>query len=151
MPLTKYARKKNMMEIINSTSTGSSSPSAYLALSSTLPSLDGTNVTEPPSGVGYQRIPVRWNIMSGTSQYVANFPTEPTYDDVTDKYSITNIRDIYFYEATGSWGTLGYFAIYDGSSSSAQLLAFGTLTTAISPTADTVPVIRAGQMTIVEQ
>lgn len=148
MPISKYLRAKNIMDLINALGTSSYS-TAYLALSSTAPNADGTNVTEP-SGNGYVRIPVRYNIISGTQQYVNNFPTEPTYDSENDKYTITNTRDIYFYEATGSWGTLGYFAIYD-QQTGGNVLAYGSLTNSISPTANTIPVVRAGNLTITEQ
>ena len=146
MPLSDYLRKNNIMDLINGTN-GSSQ--TYIALSSTQPNGDGTGVTEP-SGNGYQRCNTRYNNMSGQQQYVNNFPSEPTYDSGTGKYSITNVKDIYFYEATGSWGTLGYFAIYSAATGG-QMLAYGTLTNSISPTAGTIPVIRAGDLTIIEQ
>lgn len=137
------------MDIINTISTSGSNPTSYIALSSTEPNADGTGVTEP-SGNGYSRCSTRWNNMSGTQQYVPNFPTDPTYDSGTGKYSITNIRDIYFLEATGSWGTLGYFAIYDAPTGG-NLLAYGALSNAIAPTAGTIPVVRTGDLTIIEQ
>lgn len=148
MPISKYLRQKNIMDLINALGTSTAS-TAYLALSTTAPNPDGTNVNEPV-GNGYVRVPVRYNIISGTQQYVSNFPSDPTYDSGTDKYSITNTRDIYFYEATGSWGTLTHFAIYDAQTGG-NMLAYGSLTSSISPTANTIPVVRTGNLTITEQ
>ena len=141
MPLSLSQRKKNIQELIYSGST-----QVYLALSTTAPSADGTNVTEP-SGGNYQRISMRYNIM-GSSQ--ENFPATVSYDSGTDICSITNIRNIYFYEPTASWGTIGYFALFD-SATSGNMLAYGTLSESIQPTVGTIPVIRAGQLTIKEE
>ena len=150
MPITDYVRKKNVMDIVNSVNT-TSNATCYIALSSTEPQRDGTGVTEPiASGNGYERIPTRYNMMSGTQQYVSNFPSEPSYDALNDKYSVTNDKDIYFTEAKASWGTLGYFAIYDAKTGG-NMYAYGTLTNAIAPTSGTIPVIRAGDLTITEQ
>lgn len=150
MPISKYLREKNIMDLINGL--GSSSyGTTYLALCANNPATtdDDAQLGEP-SGNGYVRIPVRYNIISGTQQYVNNFPTTPTYDSGTDKYSITNTRDIYFYEATGSWGTLPYFVIFD-QQTGGNRLAYGSLTSAISPAANTIPVVRTGNLTITEQ
>jgi len=150
MPLSKYTRSQNIMDVINGLNTGTAQyPTTWIALSTTAPNADGTGVTEP-SGNGYSRIPTRYNIMSGMQQYVSNFPNSATYDSGTDKYSISNTKDIYFYEATGSWGTITHFAIFS-SSSGGNMIAYGALNSPISPAADTIPVIRAGQLTIVEQ
>lgn len=148
MPLSLYARSRNIMDVINNIS-GPSTASCYIALSSTAPNADGTGITEP-SGNGYARCSMKYNLMSGTSEYVYNFPSSPTYDEGTDKYSISNILDIYFREATGPWGTLSYFAIFSASTGG-ELMAYGTLTSPINPIADTIPVIRVGGLVITEQ
>ena len=148
MPLSLFARAKNIMDVINNIA-GTSTSSCYIALSSTAPNADGTGITEP-SGNGYARCSMRYNLMSGTLSYVPNFPSSPTYDEVTDKFSISNIIDIYFKEAKGPWGTLGYFAIFNAATGG-QLMAYGTLTSPITPIADTIPVIRAGGLVITEQ
>jgi len=149
MPLSLYARSKNIMDVINNLTGSGSNASCYIALSSTAPNADGTGITEP-SGNGYVRCSMRYNLMSGTAQYVPNFPSSPTYDAETDKFSISNILDIYFREATGPWGTLSYFAIFSASTGG-ELMAYGTLTSPINPIADTIPVIRAGNLVITEQ
>ena len=141
MPLSLSQRKKNIMELIYSGST-----TVYLALSTTAPTKEGTNVTEP-SGGSYQRISMRYNIM-GSQQ--PNFPNEPDYNSSTDIVSITNTRNIYFYEPTAAWGTIGYFALFDAATGG-TMLAYGTLSESIQPTVGTIPVIRTGQLTIKEE
>ena len=146
MPLTNQQRIDNLKNLIIKLQ-GATQTTRYLALSSTAPQADGTGVTEP-SGNGYQRIPMQNNIIASLGQ---NFNlNSPTYDSQNDKYSYTNIVDIYFYEATGSWGTLGYFAIYDAQTSG-NFIAFGSLANTISPVINSVPVIRTGDLTIEEQ
>lgn len=150
MPISDYLRKKNIMDLVNSISTSGGYPTTYIALSSTPPNADGTGVTEP-SGNGYRRISTKWvNLRNPGENYTSAWPSEPSYDAVNDKYSVTNTEDIYWFEATGSWGTLGYFALYDAETGG-NLYAYGTLSNAIAPTAGTIPVIRAGDITIVEQ
>ena len=146
MPLTDAKRIENLRSLIGTTSSGSGTH-CYLALSTTAPNSDGTNVTEP-SGNGYQRISMRSNIISSLGQ---NFDYDhPAYDAQNDKYSFTNIVDVYFYEATGSWGTIGYFAIYT-SQTGGTPIAYGSLANSISPVINSVPVIRTGDLTIEEQ
>lgn len=75
------------------------------ALSTTNPLDDGSGITEPV-GDGYARVTeandlVTWNAASTTDGGTA--------DGVTQK---TNAIEIEFPEATGSWGTITHFAIY---------------------------------------
>lgn len=76
----------------------------YVALSSTEPNDDGTNVTEPSgsTAVGYARLAVTKN--------TTNFPT-------TTGRSITNGVDLTFATpAVGDdWGVLGWYALYSAS------------------------------------
>jgi len=149
MPLSNYLRNRNIMDLING-ETGSSSQT-YLALSSTAPNPDGTNVTEPAGTfetTGYKRISVKYNIIGGQS--APNFPTSATYDSEHDIYIITNTRDIYFNEARSTWPTITHFAIYN-SETGGSMLAYGALNSSISPTSGMIPVIRTGQLTISEE
>lgn len=76
-------------------------PADYeVALSTTAPADDGTNITEPV-GNGYARVSVTndlttWNASSSGVK--------------------TNAIDISFPQATGSWGTITHFALIDQSS-----------------------------------
>ena len=82
----------------------------YVELSTTAPTDAGTNVT-PPSGGGYARkqtAPADWNMGSGRI--------------------IDNANAIEFAEASGSWGTLSYFTLWDAAEEG-HFLGWGALTT----------------------
>ena len=73
----------------------------YVALSTTEPADDGTNVTEP-SGNGYARVAVTKNTTNWT--------------DPTTSRALSNAVAITFPTPTGSWGTVLYVALYTASS-----------------------------------
>jgi hypothetical protein len=82
----------------------------YVELSTTAPTDAGTNVT-PPSGGGYARkqtAPADWNVSANRL--------------------IDNANAIEFAEASGSWGTLSHFALFD-EASGGNVLGWGALTT----------------------
>ena len=84
----------------------------YVALSTTTPSDDGTNFTEP-SGNAYARVAVTNN--------KTNFNTAAAG-------AVDNAVSIDFAQATpAGWGTVTHFGIYDASSAG-NLLAWGALT-----------------------
>lgn len=96
-----------------------SAPTIYVALSSTAPAEDGTNVTEPSSG-SYAR--------------VATSATDWNAATSADPSVVTNANAVTFPTATGDWLTgsdLTHFALYDASSSG-NVLASGALTSARS-------------------
>ena len=85
-------------------------PTIYVALSTSTPADDGTNVTEP-SGGGYARVSTAagdWNAASAGL--------------------IDNANDLSFAEASGDWGTLTHFVLYDALTSG-NALAWGALGT----------------------
>lgn len=96
----------------------------YLGLSSTDPAV---SVTEP-SGNGYVRTKLKMPLISSGT-------------------SVTNTEELHFNEATGAWGALSYACLYDAQTGG-NLIAWGTLTNQISPVADTVPIIRSGELTV---
>ncbi|MEE9615275.1 MAG: hypothetical protein V3W31_10075 [Thermodesulfobacteriota bacterium] len=84
-------------------------PTVYVALSTTTPLDDGTNVTEPAGGA-YARVSTAagdWNTAAGGL--------------------IDNANAITFPEATGSWGTITHFLLYDAASAG-NAMAWGALT-----------------------
>ncbi len=86
-------------------------PTVYVALSSADPGDDGAGLGEP-SGNGYARVPTAagdWNAA------VAGL--------------IDNASIITFDAATGDWGTLTHFALFDAAASG-NMLAHGALTQA---------------------
>lgn len=99
---------------------GSTTPSVpvtyYLALSTTIPADDGTNVTEPV-GNGYERVAVTNN--------TTNFPGA-SIGNPTVKTNGTTI--IWPTASGGSWGNIQSAPIYDAASGG-NMIAAGTLTT----------------------
>lgn len=95
----------------------------YVALSTTTPVDAGTNFTEP-SGGSYARAQIQNE--SGDAEWAA-----------AASGSKANAVAVAFPQATGDWGTITHFGIYDASSDG-NLLVWGELTTpATVTTSDT--------------
>lgn len=94
----------------------------YIGLSSTEPSEDGTNVTEPESAAGYSRVE-----MTGLS--------EPVNGEVKNSVAID------FDESTDEWGTMTHFVIYDAPTGG-NLLMYGELSTSRSVEAGTIMTLK---------
>ena len=103
---------------------------AYIGLSTTQPSVDGTGVTEPASGTGYARVSANGGGFTASNGAI---PT-PCY--------------LYFPLATLSWGTVRYPSVLETSASSARLRYFGALTAAKTIEANSVPLFRPGSINI---
>ena len=83
-------------------------PTIYVGLSTADPTDEGSGLAEP-SGNGYARTQTSasdWNVASNGS--------------------LNNASDITFTQATGSWGTITHFAIFDAASTG-NMLAHGVL------------------------
>jgi hypothetical protein len=83
-------------------------PTIYVGLSTADPTDDGSGLAEP-GGNGYARVQtsaVDWNAASAGT--------------------IDNANDISFAEATGSWGTITHFALFDAATAG-NMLAHGSL------------------------
>ena len=83
-------------------------PTIYVGLSTADPTDDGSGLTEP-SGNGYTRIQTSasdWNAASNGS--------------------LDNAGDITFTQATGDWGTITHFALFDAVTAG-NMLAYGEL------------------------
>lgn len=88
-------------------------PTIYVGLSTADPADDASGLSEP-SGNGYARVQTAgsdWNAASSGS--------------------LSNANDITFPEATGSWGTITHFALFDAASGG-NMLAHGSLSQAKS-------------------
>lgn len=81
----------------------------WIGLSTTTPTINGDNVSEPDGSVGYSR--VKLDMLS-----------QPTAGVVT------NTKNIDFNESTGSWGVVTHFLIFDAKNDG-HLLQFGSLST----------------------
>lgn len=113
--------------------------SVYMALSTTDPSVDGSLISEP-SGNGYARKRITTGYGANNSSHAFG---NATYDDSTDTVTISNLYEIQFPKATGSWGTITHFALYSASSGG-TMIAYGSLTNSISPVTDSVAIIEVG-------
>jgi hypothetical protein len=131
--ITHYFANKILPLLCGKTSSLTSASSIYVGLSTSAPLADGTNVTEPV-GNGYARV-----LLGNTSQELTQ-----KMGTVANGH-VENDEIIYFPEATGSWGTITHFCIFD-SASSGNLLAFGALSTSIQPVANTIPIVRIGEL-----
>lgn len=79
----------------------------YIGLSKTPPQTDGTGATEPETSAGYKRV-----ALTGLSEPVDG--------------AIYNSAAISFDEATGSWGTVTHYVVYDAPTGG-SLLFYGKL------------------------
>ena len=94
----------------------------YIGLSTTEPTMNGTNVSEPSASTGYSRVLLD-NLSAPTNGVV------------------TNTQNINFEESTASWGTITHFVIYDAEVDG-NLLMYGALSTPRVVEAATVMTIR---------
>ena len=104
-------------------------PTAYIALFVGNPDEDGSGGAEI-SGSNYARVSTAggdWNAAASGS--------------------IDNANDITFPQASGSWGTVDYFAIYDASTAG-NLLAYGALDTSKAIGNGDTPKFAAGSLVI---
>ena len=110
MAVTYYSANRIMDRYFGST-TLTPATTYYMGVSTTAPSTDGTNVTEPIGG-GYARVAITNNKVSFT-----------TSSDGT----VENAIEFQFPEATSDWGVVTHFVLYDASSGG-NLEIYGTLT-----------------------
>ena len=112
------------------TKKGDYSPVAvYLALSTADPTDDASGLAEP-SGGSYARLitaPANWDAASGGS--------------------VANAVDLSFIEATGDWGTITHFALYDAITEG-NMLASGALSASKAVASGNTARFLAGTITI---
>lgn len=145
MPLTTNTKNTILKSLVGKNQGMASA--VYLGLSSTTPTVDGENITEPVANRGYARVLVG----SYSSSYTQLFGN-PTNG------SITNDATIYFPEATDSWGDpLTHFVLFSSATdtSPSSVLGYGELRNEngdVSPisvlTAKTVVMFRVGTLSI---
>lgn len=109
MPFSYYSDNALLNELFGGVAFSGPS-TVYVGLSTTTPTQSGTNVTEP-SGNSYARVAVPNN--------TTNFPN-------ASNGSKSNGATITFPTATGTWGTVTNFVLYDAASGG-NFLGHGTL------------------------
>ena len=107
MSFSDYAEGKVLDHVFNLASF--TQPTLYLVVSTSNPTDAGSGAAEP-SGNGYTRVVTSAASWARTGNVVSND------------------AELAFPEATGSWGVLTHFALYDASSGG-NLIIHGTLTT----------------------
>lgn len=100
----------------------------YLGLSSSEPSIDGSNVTEPSSSAGYYRV-------------------ELTSLSEPDNGVVSNTSDVNFSESYEDWGVITHFVIYD-SQDGGNLLMFESLSQERTVEAATIMTVKTGGLKI---
>lgn len=100
----------------------------YIGLSSTTPTVSGTNVTEP-SGGGYARVA----ISSALGQ--------PSNGVITNSTAVT------FAKSTADWGVMTHFVVYDAATGG-NLLLYNAMSRARTVEADNIMVAEAGAITL---
>lgn len=106
-------------------------PTFYVGLSTTTPTMAGGNITEP-SGNGYARVATAasdWNTATNADPSV-----------------LTNANAVTFPTASGSWGTVTHFVLFDAPSGG-NANGFGALTVSKTPTNGDTPSFAAGALT----
>ena len=109
-----------------------SRPTVYVGLSTTAPTEAGGNVTEP-SGNGYARVetaPADWNNATDADPSV-----------------VSNAAAITFPAASGAWGTVTHFVIFDAATSG-NVLGSAPLGTSKAPTDGDTPRFAVGDLVI---
>ena len=108
MSFSDYAEGKVLDHVFNLAAF--TQPTLYLAVSTADPLEDGTGAAEPV-GSGYARVATT---AASWSRAVS---------------TVSNAVELAFPQASGPWGTLTYFALYDAASAG-NIIAYGILTTA---------------------
>jgi len=136
MPYTNYLDTA-IQKLLFSNTTYTIPATWYIALSTTTPVQGASpNFTEP-SGNAYARVAVTNN----TTNFV------PVASPPATGYTMQNNTAVTFPTATGSWGTVTYFGLYDASTSG-NLCGIGALTASQAITTGITPSFAVGQLTI---
>ena len=131
--------------LINNNTSGTAT--VYIGLSSTPPTADGGNITEPSAEAGYSRTLIGKSGSNYTDTLC--FPAAAGGEATNDKY-------IYFTEALQPWGTLNYFVLFSSATGTgSNVIGYAPLTDKAgkaSPitvsAANTVVLFRPGDLTI---
>lgn len=98
----------------------------YLGLSTSAPSIDGQNVSEPLISAGYQRV-------------------ELTSLSVPSSGVISNDAEVAFPESSASWGVITHFVLYDAPTNG-NLLMFNNLSQERSVETATIVMVKQGSL-----
>jgi len=125
--LSNYAENKILDHLVGKTSF--TMPVAWIALSTADPTDDASGISEP-SGNGYARV-----------------ETSASDWDAAASGATANAAAITFPTASGSWGTISHFAIYDAETDG-NMLAHGSVTTPTAISTNQIPTFAIGELDI---
>lgn len=131
--------KKILDAIFGNTALSGVPATLYVGLLTAAPSDDGSGVSEP-SGNGYARVAVTNN--------TTNWPAAT--GSGAGASSKTNGSTITFPQATGAWGTVTHFGIFDASTAG-NLISYGALGASKSPVNLDTPSFAPGDITLQQQ
>lgn len=109
----------------------------YMGMSTTIPNADGSNFTEPNVNTGYKRF-----VLTDVDNSVFGGATV-----VGSSASVSNEDAVMQTIATAPWGTLRYIGLFDQATGGTPYV-FAPLTESIAISADQLPILRVGDMTI---
>ena len=127
MSFSDYAEQA-LLDHLFKLSAGYAQPTLYLAVSTADPLDDGSGVAEPV-GNGYARVATAASDWQRTGSVV------------------DNVNQLSFPQASGSWGTLTHFALFDAASGG-NMIAHATLGTAKAIAANETLRFPAGNITL---
>lgn len=118
MSFTNYLEHKVLDHLFGGT-TYTASGTLYVGLlTGSAPAESDSSFNEPPTASGYARVAVTNNKTNWS-----------TASQVSTSGSLHNQTTITFPAATGPWGTVTYFGLFEGSGASANPLCLSALTT----------------------
>lgn len=123
---TTYAATQIFNNSLGKTNTISLASTCYLAFSTTTPSVDGTNVTEPSAAANYERI-----LLGSSGQSLTQLMGVPAASISGDEVTVSNVETIKSNRASASWGTITHICIYNAKTGG-NLIAFEALTSPIT-------------------
>ena len=132
MSFSQHTAQALLNYMFGKTSNFDTNPTIHVALSTTAPAEDGTNVTEPV-GNAYARVAT----VAGD------------WNDATDADPslLDNLNAITFPQASGSWGTCTHFALYDALTAG-NYLGGAALNTSKTPGDGDTPSFSAGELDV---
>lgn len=123
---TTYAASQIFNASLGKSNSANLASTCYLAFSTTTPSVDGTNVTEPSSAANYERV-----LLGVSGQSMTQVMGTPTASISGDEVTVTNVETIKSNRASASWGTITHICIYSAKTGG-SLIAFEALTSPIT-------------------
>jgi hypothetical protein len=135
-----------LQRLVGMKTSGNETVQVYLALSKTAGGITGEGILEPNEveSPSYKRALIG---RKGQNQTTLAMFSEPKVAGDGVSVYIENIEEIHFNEVQENWGSLGYFALYNQAEGGTPTYV-GQLKEVITPTVNTVPIARKGNIKI---